>query len=172
MSGPDGELREIRVLQFPLDVYERATEAFEGQRREFVLVAMRTPEAQDVPERLLQLVDALSEEFQGLNPEADEVRDLALGRGDRVVDELVYRMPAAAMDACVALNGMMDEADEFCRKGDVLLSLASPPEAVAFRRWYLGEITGQMVGESPLPWPEADIEALLRDPTLRGTSGR
>ena len=172
MSGRDGGLREVRVLQFPLDVYRRATEVFEGQRREFVLVAMRTPEAPDVPDRLLQLVAALSEEYEGLNPEADEMRDQAILRGDTVVDELVYRMPPAVVDACVALNRMMDEADEFCREGDVLLSMASPPEAVAFRRWYLGEITGQLAGEQPVPWPQADMEKLLHDPTLRGTSGR
>lgn len=169
MSGDDGRL-EVRVLQFPLDVYQRSTEAFEGLRREFVLVAMRTPEAQEVPARLLQLVDALSEEYQGINDEADAIRDAAIERGETVVDELVYRMPPEVAQACIALNGMIDEADEFCRQGEVLLSLASPPEAVAFRRWYLGEITAQLRGEPPVPWPEADQDELLRNPQLRGTS--
>ena len=172
MSGPRsrGELREVRVLQFPLDVYQRSTEAFEGLRREFALVAMRTPEAQEVPARLLELVDALTNEYEGLNAEADQVRAEAIERGQQVVDELVYRMPPAAAEACIALNEMLDEADQFCAQGEVLLSLASPPEAVAFRRWYLGEVVAQLNGEPPVAWTEVDVEALLRSPRLRGSA--
>lgn len=172
MSGAasPGELREVRVLQFPLDVYQRSTEAFEGLRREFALVAMRTPEAQDVPARLLDLIDALTNEYEGMNADADQVRDAAIERGQQLVDELVYRMPPAAARACIALNDMLDEADEFCAQGEVLLSLASPPEAVAFRRWYLGEMVAQLNGEPPLAWTEVDADALLRSPRLRGSA--
>lgn len=135
-----------------------------------MLVAMRTPAAGEVPVRLLQLVDALTDEFQGISSEADRVRDEARARGDKVVPQLVHHMPEAAAAACVALNDMCDEADEYCRQGEVLLSLASPPEAITFRRWYLGEFTAQLSGEPPLPWPQADRDALLRDATLRGTT--
>lgn len=165
-----GELHTIRILEFPLDVGERASEAFEGLRREFTLVAMRTADAGEVPERLIQLIDALTDEFQGFSSEADRVRDEALARGDMVVPELVHHMPMEAAAACVALNDMCDEADEYCRQGEVLLSLASPPAAVAFRRWYLGEFTAQLNGEPPLPWPQADKDDLLRDTQLRGAS--
>lgn len=170
-SRPDGELREVRVLNFPLDVYQRSTEAFEGLRREFALVAIRTPEAQDVPARLLELVDVLVDQYEGMNVEANELRDAAIERGEQVIEELVYRMPPAAAGACIALNEMLDEADEFCADGDLLLSLASPPEAVAFRRWYLGEVVAQLNGQPPLPWTEADVDALLRKPRLRGQAG-
>lgn len=170
MSAPADGFGEVRLLRFPLDVHRRSTEAFEGLRREFQLIALRGPEADDVPERLLRLVDALAVEYQGLNVEADSARDAAAERGDREVSELVYRVPPAVPGACIALSEMVDEADEFCRQGDLLLTLASPPEAVAFRRWYLGEFVAQMNGEPPLPWPDADHEALARDARLRGSA--
>ena len=169
MSGAGGGMGEVRLLRFPLDVHRRASENFEGLRREFALIAMRTPEAQEVPARLLELVDALTNEYQGLNDEADAIRDAAAARGERVLDELVYRVPPAAAEACIALSRMADEADEYCGRGDLLLSMASPPEAVAFRRWFLGEIVAQLRGEPPVGWPDADHDELLRDPALRGT---
>ena len=167
----EGGSREVRLIGFPLDVYQRSVEGFEGLRREFVLVAMRSPEAQDTPARLLRLVEALTEEFQDVGVDANTLRDAAIGRGETAVD-LVYRMPVAAgvTEACVSLSGMMDEADEFCRRGEHLLSLASPTEAVAFRRWYLGEVVAQLGGEAPLAWPDADHDALVREPRLRGTA--
>ena len=170
MSTPGSRYAEIRLLRFPLDVHRRATEAFEGLRREFQLIALRGPDADDVPERLLRLVDALAGEYEGLNVEADSAREEAAARGEKEVAELVYHAPPEVADACVALSRMVDEADDFCRSGEVLLTLASPPEAVAFRRWYLGEFVAQLKGEPPVPWPDADHEALRRDPQLRGTT--
>ncbi|MGH9153237.1 MAG: hypothetical protein ACRD03_12755 [Acidimicrobiales bacterium] len=170
MSVPDGELRQVRLIRFPLDVHGRATEAFEGLRREFQLIAMRTAGAGEVPDRLLRLVDALGVRYRGFASEADRARDAAAERGDKEVDELVYRVPAEVGEACVDLSRMIDEADEFCRRGELLLTLASPAEAVAFRRWYLGEFTAQIAGEPPLPWPDADRDALAGDPRLRGTT--
>lgn len=169
MSANGPELLEVRVRQFPLDVYRRASEAFEGLQREFTLVAMRTPAAEAVPARLLELVEALTGEYAGLNDAADQIRDAALERGEKALDELVYRLPRNAVEACIALNHVLDEADEFCRQGDLLLSLASPPEAVAFRRWYLGEMVAQLRGEPPLAWTDADHDALVQEPRLRGT---
>jgi hypothetical protein len=170
VSADGGGYREVRLLRFPLDVHQRATEAFEGLRREFQLIALRGPEADDVPERLLRVVDALAVEYEGLNVEADSARDEAAARGDTEVPELVYRVPPGVAEACVALSEIVDQADDFCRQGDVLLTLATPREAVAFRRWYLGEFVAQLNGEPPVPWPEADHEGLAEDPRLRGTS--
>ena len=167
MTATGDGMRDVRLIGFPLDVHRRATEAFEGLRREFQLIAMRSPEAEDVPERLLQLVDALSVEYEGLSTQTDGIRDAAAARGDAEV-ELVYRVPPEVAGACIALSRMIDEADEFCRQGDVLLTLASPPEAVAFRRWYLGEFVAQLDGEPPVAWADADHEALAREPHLRG----
>ena len=49
------------------------------------------------------------------------------------------------------MQAMLDEADEFCRHSD-LLTLATPADLVAFRRWFLGEIIRQLDGGAPRPW--------------------
>jgi hypothetical protein len=42
------------------------------------------------------------------------------------------------------------EASEFCRRGE-LLTLATPPEYVAFREWFLDEIARQLGRNPPTP---------------------
>ena len=169
MSGTATDLKEVRLLDFPLEVHQRTSEAFEGLRREFVLIALGGPDAHDVPSRLLRLVETLTTEFAGVDERADRERDDAIERGESVLDELVYRVPTALAPACQSLSEMLDEADEFCRKGDLLLSLASSPESVAFRRWILGEFVAQINGRPPLPWSAVDVTTLAGNPVLRGT---
>ena len=49
---------------------------------------------------------------------------------------------------------MLDEADEYCRRGDHLLTLATPPEELRFRRWFISEFVDQVNGAPPTPWPD------------------
>jgi hypothetical protein len=48
---------------------------------------------------------------------------------------------------------MLDEADEFCRQGKHLLTLATPPDLRRYRQWFLGEFVAQIGGRPPTPWP-------------------
>jgi len=48
-----------------------------------------------------------------------------------------YQLPATVVDAVRALDAILDEADEYCLAGKHLLTLATPPDLVTFRRWYL-----------------------------------
>lgn len=169
MSAGDAGMHTVRLLSFPVAVHLRATEAFEGLRREFALIALGAPDADAAPDRLERLIAALTDQFGTMSTGPDRRRDEAIARGDEVIHELVHVVPGQAAAACVALNEMLDEADEFCRRGDVLLSLATPAEAVAFRRWYLGEFTGQIAGLPALPWTEVDQDALVTATRLRGT---
>lgn len=169
MTAGEGDLVTVRLLRFPVDVWARSNEHFEGLRREFTLIAL-LPQADDVPRRLLDLVEALVGEYAATVADAARVRNEAHARGDKEIPELVYRTPAQAGEATRSLARMLDEADEFCRRGDHLLTLATPPELVAFRRWYLGEFNAQLQGHPPLPWPEADHQQLLASPSLRGAT--
>lgn len=169
MTAGTEELATVRLARFPVDVWARANEHFEGLRREFALIALHAGTS-DVPSRLLHLVEALAWEYGDTVADAARVRDEAHARGDKEIPELVYRVPPQARAATVSLARMLDEADEFCRNGQHLLTLATPPELVAFRRWYLGEFHAQLRGEEPLPWPEADRQELARSPALRGES--
>ncbi|HSR24749.1 MAG TPA: hypothetical protein VLW53_14435 [Candidatus Eisenbacteria bacterium] len=147
----DDELVEVRFLRFPVRVSARATEHFSELRREFALLAASTPtDCETVPARLLALIDALGRRYP---PQAqhEAERQAALDRGDKAAD-LAVKVPASGAGASVALNDMLDEADEFCRTG-ALLTLAAPPDVAAFRRWYLHEVVAQVEGAEPTPWP-------------------
>lgn len=151
MISDDDELIEIHFLRFPLRVSARATEHFSELRREFALLAASTPtDCETVPARLLALIDALGRRYPP-QTEHEAERQAALERGERSA-ELAVKVPASAAAASVALNDMLDEADEFCRTG-TLLTLAAPPDVAAFRRWYLAEVVAQVQGAEPTPWP-------------------
>lgn len=61
--------------------------------------------------------------------------------------------PVEARAATLALRQMLAEADEYCRAGDELLTLAAPPDIAAFTGWYLQEFLRQLDGAAPQPWP-------------------
>lgn len=156
MTAPAaGRVAEVRLVGFPLDVYAAAAEHHAALTREFRLVAygerQGTTEG-SLPARLLELVQELTGRYAGLTDQQDAVRDRALAEGRAEVD-LVFHLPVGVRDACVALDRMLDEADEFCRSGD-LLTLATPWPLVLFRRWYLSQFVHQIDGAPPEPWPD------------------
>jgi hypothetical protein len=149
----DSELVDVWCLGFPLEVHLRAQEHGEGLVRELTLIAQSTSPGSDVPERLTAIVAELSSRFQGISDEPERVRDAALDRGETSID-LLYRLPRTAGPASQHLSEILDEADDYCRRGQHLLSLTTPPESLAFRRWFLGEIVRQLDGRPPTSWPD------------------
>ncbi len=151
---PSPDLVTIRVVGLPMAVYLRTSEHGDELMREFALVAASSRERDRaaVPVRLTALVEELRARFSGftLGPESHLAQ--AAERGDATVD-VDYSVPADVAQAVAELDALLDEADEFCRTGD-LLTLASPPEAVAFRRWFLGEFVRQAAGDPPTPWSD------------------
>ncbi len=147
-------LVEVHILGVPLDTYRETSEHTDELLREFTLIRESdTSDTAQVPSRLLALVDELTSRFSGFTTQQEAELSAALERGDTTID-LVYRVPAAVKEACFDLERMLDEADEFCRSGDALLTMASPPHTVAFRRWFLGEFVRQVDGHAPTPWRE------------------
>jgi hypothetical protein len=55
----------------------------------------------------------------------------------------------------VALGAILDEVDELCRQGQYLLTLATPPDLVAYRHWLLEEFTRQIAGQEPVAWADS-----------------
>jgi hypothetical protein len=155
VSEHNGEQVEVRVLGFPLATYEVAAEHMQDLQREFALLAMRPPDpAHELPRRLLEVVTALSDRYAGFTAGPDTERDDALAAGRETID-LTYRVPATVAAAARELDALLDEADEYCRRGEHLLTLATPPVAREMRRWYLGEFTRQIErGEPPVSWAD------------------
>jgi len=150
-GSPEDPLVDVRLLGYPIVVGVRASQHYEEVFREFALLAASTPtEADSVPARLLALIDALGRRYP--RQERLEVeRDEAFLRGEKQRD-LTVCVPRSAAAASDALGAMLDEADDYCRAG-MLLTLAAPDDVVAFRRWYLLEVTRQIHGAEPTPWP-------------------
>jgi hypothetical protein len=155
-AGGDGdELVAVRVLGLPLDVLRRARQHQDSLEREFRLITLAQPEDRThVTARLLRLVEELTDQFAATGREWRDQIEAAQARGGRSID-LVAWVPPPAAAASRHLAALLDEADDFCRRGD-LLNLATPQESVDLRHWYLGEFVAQIGGAAPTPWSERD----------------
>lgn len=154
-DGVGGDLVEVHILGLPLDVWAQADEHVDGLLREFSLIAAsrrRGGEAH-LPQQLLALVDELERDYAALTVEQQSQLVAAAEEGRATVD-LVYRVPPTLSQAFLRLAEVLDDADRYCREGEYLLNLATPPEALAFRRWYLGEFLRQIEGRPAQSWAD------------------
>lgn len=156
IDEPADSLAEVRLLGLPVSLWSQTREHLDGLLREFTLLTAVSPggSAARVPDRLLHLVAELRSDYGSVGAQQQLVLAEAADQGRAALD-LTYRVPLSAGGACARLDDALDVADEFCRSGEHLLCLAASPEAVAFRRWYLGEFASQIAGQPPVPWPEA-----------------
>ena len=157
MTDPASDLYQVRVLQMPVRVWSRSQEQHDALMREFALMSVPADESErerHVPTRLAELIDTLTADFEGVSTEQEQQLFDAAAADVDVIDELVYTLPRAAVGASKALGAMLDEADEFCRQGQHLLTLAPDEELVRFRRWYLDQFIDQADGKPPVAWPD------------------
>ncbi|MCU1593856.1 MAG: hypothetical protein JWO12_1248 [Frankiales bacterium] len=151
-----GELQTVHLLELPVPLAAQAQQWFEELMREFALIhgGAADHERPQTPGRLTAMVDALVSRFAGVNDDARDRLEEAIDRRDLVIADHVMQMPAEAAAASIGLAAMMDEADEFCRQGQHLLTLAEPQSVRVYRTWYLAEVVAQLGGAAPVPWPE------------------
>ncbi len=150
-------LVEVHLLGLPVPEWARAQERTDELIREFTLIAADLREQgghSDVPVRLIELVDALTAQYGGLSTTQEAQLSAAADGGEDSIEDLVFHVPPEAAAAATALGGMLDEADEYCRAGEHLLTLASPPDVVRFRNWYLEEFTRQLAGHPATTWSD------------------
>jgi anti-sigma regulatory factor (Ser/Thr protein kinase) len=154
-ESPD-ELLQFSVLGLPLAVASRTSEHYDGLFREFRLIADGDRERQDgsVPARLVQLIDDLGIRFSGFTGAQEELMLQATAQGLEALD-LEYGLPVDAVPELARLDALLDEADVYCAAGRDLLTLAPADEAVAFRKWILGEFTRQATGAAATTWAES-----------------
>jgi anti-anti-sigma factor len=147
----EGRPVQVRLEKVPIDVWQRASAHHEAIQREFDILRAELPDTSP-PNRLHALIAEYESRF-GPGTEATRTDLLtAAERGDKEVD-VVFSVPFEAAEAARQLLRTLDEVDDFCRAGERLLTLATPPEAVAFRRWFLGEFSRQIEhGLEPRRW--------------------
>jgi hypothetical protein len=149
---PD-ELVEVRLIGLPLEVWQRTQEHVDGLLREFALIVQDAEARAAAPGRLLSLVEELSAGYGSFSEEQRREMEAALERAERSID-LTYEVPPAAAGAARQLGDMLDEADDYCRRGDHLLTLATPPDELRFRHWFISEFVDQLGGAPPTPWAD------------------
>ena len=150
-DAPD--LVDVVMLGLPVEQFRRTQQYHDALLRELALIAVEADEGiASAPRRLVALVNELGRQYGGFSvgPEA-QLLD-ALERQVASVD-VSYRVPRDVAEASIELGRLLDEADEYCRHGD-LLTLAAPDDVVAFRRRYLEEFVRQIGGAAPRAWPE------------------
>ena len=146
-------LVDVHLLQVPVAIWGKTQEHSDELFREFALIASGGSPG-SVPARLTELVETLNATYAGVSSEQERQLFEAAAAGVPEIEDLAFQVPAAAGEAAVALGQLMDEADEYCRTGEHLLTLTSPPDQLRFRRWYLDQFVTQIAGAPPVPWPE------------------
>lgn len=160
MSDPDADpgtsaAVEVHLIGVPVPLWAQTQERTDELLREFALITEQLREQADqghIPARLTELVEVLTARFGGISADQEARLATAAETGEAEIEDLVYWVPAAASEASAELQAMLDEADAYCLAGQHLLTLASPPDIVRFRNWYLEEFIHQIAGEPPTAW--------------------
>jgi hypothetical protein len=152
------QLIEVRLVGLPLQVWQRTQEHVDGLLREFALIVQDAEARAAAPGRLLALVEEITAGYGSFSEDQRREMEAALERGDDAID-LTYEVPAGAAGAAQQLGDMLDEADDYCRRGDHLLTLATPGEELLFRRWFISEFVDQAGGAPPTPWADYSASA-------------
>jgi len=151
MTAPD--LVEVRLVAFPLRLWQQSQEHVDELLREFALIAQGDEQHLSVPRRLVDLVAEVTAAYAGISSGTERERDDAIHMGMREIT-LVYWVPPGVCNAIRRLGDMLEEADEYCRGGEQLLTLQTPPDQLLFRMWFLAEFLAQLAGGPPTPWPD------------------
>lgn len=145
---------DIHLLELPVPLAGRAQQHVDELLREFALIQASTDDQHHVPARLLELMATLTRQFEGVNDAARERLEAAVARRDQVIADHVLTLPPEASPASAALGALLDECDDYCSAGKDLLTLATPPDLLLYRRWYLDQVIDQLDGAAPVSWPD------------------
>jgi hypothetical protein len=145
----------VRLLELPVPLHQRVEQHGQELQREMALLAVQLESEGEhgaLPPRLMALMRDLSSDYAGIGDAASGEIEAAADAGRESVD-VTYRVPDSVGPAARHLAAVLDEADEYCRRGRHLLTLAAPPDQVAYRHWFCGQFTDQVTGAPPVPWP-------------------
>ena len=153
LVAEDHELTEVRLLRVPLRLRDRSNQHGEELLRQLALVQIGAEQHvnDSVPARLLDIAAEVQSTYGVFSSGPNDQMDAALDRGEDTMD-VAYRLPRHVGPFLHRLRRILDEATEYCRQGEHLLTLAPPDDVVAYRRWVFEEFERQIAGEAPRPW--------------------
>ena len=152
------DLIEVRLLNVPIPLRERSTQHSDELLREMTLIAQQAEGDQTgLPARLVRLSAEVRAAYRQFTMNANAEMDVAAQAGiDRI--DVVYHVPRSVGEFCRRILEIIDEAEAYCRQGEYLLTLAAPPDVLAYQRWIVGEFVRQANGEPPKPWRPEQTE--------------
>jgi hypothetical protein len=155
-DGMAEDLISVEIVGLPVDVQREAQQHNDELTRELVPVAEQMRQEGDaaaLPVRFVELVTTLSTRYSMFTAAQEQQLRAAAETGASTLD-LTYRLPRSAAAAAAQLGEVLDEADDYCRQGQLLLTLATPEHLVAYRRWFLDQIVEQAAGRPPVSWAD------------------
>ncbi len=147
---PDPDLKvedpvfTVELGDVPTDLLLAAKEHMDNLGREFALAATgaSSGETEAMPADMATMVDTVLHRFSGPR-HAIKVQALAsASRGDKRTT-LSLALPLSAAEAGEAYLKALDQADAYARSAKIL-TLETPPQHRAFRRWYVETIIEQL----------------------------
>ena len=160
MSTGDNALAEdlitVEIVGLPVAVQLEAQQQNDELTRELVLVAeqlRQEGESAALPVRFVEVVGTLSTRYSMFTAEQEQQLRTAIESGAERLD-MTYRVPRSAAVAAAHLGDILDEVDDYCRRGKLLLTLATPARLVTYRRWFLDQFVSQAAGGPPVSWAE------------------
>jgi hypothetical protein len=147
----DGEtVHTVRLIGVPVRILDAGRRHHQELMHEFSLLAVAENLTDDVPQRMLDLIDTLGRRYAETGDQPNAEVDTALARGDSTVD-LTYEVAEHVVDAADHLEALMAEADEYCER-EQMLTLQRTETVKQFSTWYLDEFRRQIAGEPARPW--------------------
>jgi hypothetical protein len=143
---------KVTLLGLPVEIQHRSVQHISDLRHELLIVQAGEDAGQPSQDsRLRKLLDDIDPDgIAGMAARTQTEAAKAAGRD--VVDVELEVSPEAA-PSYPRMVAALEEADELCRELE-LLTLAAPPEVVAFRRWVAAELVGQLTdAKPPSPFP-------------------
>ncbi|MGF7235462.1 MAG: GAF domain-containing protein, partial [Frankia sp.] len=155
----------VSLGDVPTDLLLAAKNHVDNLVREFALAAAgaTSGESAAVPPRLADLIHTVTTRFAEPRRTIKQQALAAAARGQERT-RLVLELPVAAAEAGEEYLAALDEADAFAR-ATRLLTLETPPQHRAFRRWYVMALVKQLRGAargSPVE-PTPSFERFLLD---------
>jgi hypothetical protein len=144
MSGDATEVREVVLADVPVRTFWELQHHQEDMLREFALIGIDREQggADAVPVRLLELVGALRSRLASQRGQLIDELAAAAARGDETVT-VSLSVPVAAAAGVKDTCDAYEEADAYCRSGD-LLTLAASQDVAALRRAMCDDIVDQL----------------------------
>jgi hypothetical protein len=143
----------VRLLGLPVALHLRSSEHSQELQREFALITeqVRQDGSGTVPPRLLEVIGHLRGQYGAVGQAQEDALDAAVAAGQDRVD-LEFTVPVHAGKGAVMLGAILAEADRYCQEGRHLLTLATPPDLLLYRHWYIQQFIDQAAGRPARAW--------------------